>query len=732
MALYNVSVGAAPMASDLNQIVDVFKGLHDLGTISFAPTLADPDLTGFSAALQAGTNLGIGVYNYRFQYVTGYYKSDGTLSITGQTVLTASALSITTTSGNQAVKLTLPDITPIPSAVAIRIFRGAVGGTDYRLVATVQQGTVSYVDTTKDTSRSTTTASSSNTTGTRLGNHLNANNKGIYNLDHIGFYNSGIYDPTVNTNLDHIWHDDAANTFHFVSDQPYQSVGNGVLQAGYLNITKAGGSFIKLKQNDSDTGEYQYVGYYNKDDGLMGFVGYSSTKDGIFRISNNAPVNTGSSAGDVWFIPKTGMSVKSLAPFQFDDTLSVRTAANGNAQPIIKTLAGNTTGFGISITAGGLTIIGAGESAHNWLADPTFVDGTNEIMYVTSDREVVIKTNMQNGNSSAIDFRFNSDGTFNVPGIQLGGTFVDTVDGGLYYRASDSKFRVRAGGTWYSLAMESMPTTLASTVAGTSYPLGVNPMVGTATAGYVAYGTVMTVKSDDTRTFQMLFDRDGKKTQVRYWDGTSAWSAFQTLATADVAQMYKLTQDTGNIITLAANTDLNTVATAGMYYANATTTNNPYSNNVVLEVFAYAATTTMQRATAMSTTTPRQWIRYCSGGTWGAWVEVAKYGQPEAWTAPTLLNSWIVYNSYNAGYYKNPFSEVKFKGYITGGTKTSGTVLFTLPAGYRPGQNLVLNITTGTTSVMIAIGTNGNVSLNADYSAGTYIALDNISFRAEL
>jgi hypothetical protein len=165
MALYNVAVGGLPQASDLNQLIDIFNGVHDVGTITFAPVVSAPTTTGFSLATQAGTTLGVGVYQYKFTYVTGYYKSDGTLVITGETD-GSPFISITTTTGNTTVKVTLP--VPAVSAVcATRIYRTTVGGSSSKLVATVKDGTTIYTDSIADGSLGA-GVPLSNTTGTKL------------------------------------------------------------------------------------------------------------------------------------------------------------------------------------------------------------------------------------------------------------------------------------------------------------------------------------------------------------------------------------------------------------------------------------------------------------------------------------------------------------------------------------------------------------------------------------
>lgn len=166
MSLYPITSGLVPQASDVQQLNNIFNGSHDIGQVNLAPVVTAPTTTGFSFATQSGGSLGVGNYQYVFTYVTGQYKTDGiTLQITGET-LASSSLSVTTTSTNKSVKVTLPNPGPV-SIVATRIYRTAVGGSTYGLIATVKDGVTSYTDTTADGSRGA-APPTTNTTGTIL------------------------------------------------------------------------------------------------------------------------------------------------------------------------------------------------------------------------------------------------------------------------------------------------------------------------------------------------------------------------------------------------------------------------------------------------------------------------------------------------------------------------------------------------------------------------------------
>lgn len=100
----------------------------------------------------------------------------------------------------------------------------------------------------------------------------------------------------------------------------------------------------------------------------------------------------------------------------------------------------------------------------------------------------------------------------------------------------------------------------------------------------------------------------------------------------------------------------------------------------------------------------------------------------EAWTAPTLQNSWAnVGGGYSiAGYYKDTLGRVHLRGYIGSGTYADGTLLFTLPAGYRPTYAMILNSTTNKTHSEVRVFTDGTVKI---YGAGSaYLSMDGLSF----
>lgn len=84
-----------------------------------------------------------------------------------------------------------------------------------------------------------------------------------------------------------------------------------------------------------------------------------------------------------------------------------------------------------------------------------------------------------------------------------------------------------------------------------------------------------------------------------------------------------------------------------------------------------------------------------------------------AWVAPTLLGSWTNLGGVGiatAGYLKDPLGFVHFKGLVVGGA--NGSVVFTLPVGFRPGAQDQYPVLEGgpNGAAGLVIFTNGNVS----------------------
>ncbi|USN14418.1 hypothetical protein DONNERLITTCHEN_00170 [Janthinobacterium phage vB_JliS-Donnerlittchen] len=100
----------------------------------------------------------------------------------------------------------------------------------------------------------------------------------------------------------------------------------------------------------------------------------------------------------------------------------------------------------------------------------------------------------------------------------------------------------------------------------------------------------------------------------------------------------------------------------------------------------------------------------------------------EAWTAPTLTNSWINNGSgYNSvGFYKDSFGVVHLRGLIKSGSMQASA--FTLPAGYRPPAREFFGTVSNALFGSVFVDPDGTV---VPWSgSNTWFSLDGLTFRA--
>lgn len=108
------------------------------------------------------------------------------------------------------------------------------------------------------------------------------------------------------------------------------------------------------------------------------------------------------------------------------------------------------------------------------------------------------------------------------------------------------------------------------------------------------------------------------------------------------------------------------------------------------------------------------------------------------WTAPTLLNSWVDYDTTNfaaTGWTEDHQNFVHLRGLLKDGTATSGTVLFALPSGARPAKRLlfpcVSATTPGTTWANCRVDVNPDGNVTIVNGGNVFLSLDGIEFEAD-
>ncbi|MEY2512003.1 MAG: hypothetical protein QOE26_2766 [Verrucomicrobiota bacterium] len=104
----------------------------------------------------------------------------------------------------------------------------------------------------------------------------------------------------------------------------------------------------------------------------------------------------------------------------------------------------------------------------------------------------------------------------------------------------------------------------------------------------------------------------------------------------------------------------------------------------------------------------------------------------EAWNNPTFSNGWTDAGSGNqtTGYRKER-GRVYLRGVVSGGTNTTGTIIFNLAAGYRPSAYEIFRADAVGSGAGVKIGTNGNVVIDTPGSSNAYLSLCGISFATD-
>lgn len=101
------------------------------------------------------------------------------------------------------------------------------------------------------------------------------------------------------------------------------------------------------------------------------------------------------------------------------------------------------------------------------------------------------------------------------------------------------------------------------------------------------------------------------------------------------------------------------------------------------------------------------------------------------WESLSLLNSWVNFGSgfSTAQFIKHPGGLVEVKGFIKDGTATTGTVLATLPVGFRPAEGRVFGTISNNLIGRVDVQADGDITI--EVGTNTSFSLDPIIFWAE-
>lgn len=112
----------------------------------------------------------------------------------------------------------------------------------------------------------------------------------------------------------------------------------------------------------------------------------------------------------------------------------------------------------------------------------------------------------------------------------------------------------------------------------------------------------------------------------------------------------------------------------------------------------------------------------------GVWDTTAEAG----WAQATLLNGWthIAGDFGVVRYRKDSSGVVHMTGGATGGVLAAGTILCTLPVGFRPSARLIFGAMVSDTFQRIDVTVGGDVIIGAAWPAATYASFASVFFRA--
>ena len=121
---------------------------------------------------------------------------------------------------------------------------------------------------------------------------------------------------------------------------------------------------------------------------------------------------------------------------------------------------------------------------------------------------------------------------------------------------------------------------------------------------------------------------------------------------------------------------------------------------------------------------------YNNNGTWTGWQALAK-DYSTSWATMTLQNAWVNEGSgnfSNASYRLNNDGDLELKGRIKNGTSTTGTIIATLPTGFRPVKNTGNPVVchNGTNMVAGEIDINADGTITAVSVTNYYVSLDGV------
>ena len=391
---------------------------------------------------------------------------------------------------------------------------------------------------------------------------------------------------------------------------PYQlfipDVSNGVWYSRYKSGTSAWSSWLSLKMTDT---VYTHPTYTSKTSGL-----YKITVDGTGHVSGTAAVAAADLPSHTHaYLPLSGGTMAGAITFQVADAIKYNAASA--TYTMISFITGDTSGHGISIGGGGLTVLGSGESA-SALISALSLAASNETTYIASDNNIEFYSNCQTiGNRLGIVFDTSGRLRPNTNNTR-------TLGGSDYYWNKAYIKLIYGGGNGSWISGRDNAVVINNTVpAGDSYApvIAVKTNLGSWTVGSLGSSS----KTTEHLYFSYTTDANynaGTNASSNYYLSSSGWFSgtaakadkWSTARTLTIGSTGKSVDGSGNVSwslseigaaasshshsnylpqTMVSTTpDLNTYDTTGIYHISVSSTNAPVTQHSTLYVEANVGT----------------------------------------------------------------------------------------------------------------------------------------------
>lgn len=199
-------------------------------------------------------------------------------------------------------------------------------------------------------------------------------------------------------------------------------------------------------------------------------------------------------------------------------------------------------------------------------------------------------------------------------------------------------------------------------------------------------------------------------------------------------QQYQLTSNNGrSTYNKPGTVDLNT-KTRNEFFSCNVPQNGPDISSGLKEYYVavYSEFDEYLCQNAIQKKSGRMFTRTRHNGNWTPWVEYAIVSDLSAttWQNLVLANGWNHHQQYNNVQYSKSFDGVVYlRGSANKGKTANGTVIGTLPVGFRPSQFLYVSaLNNSYTVAVLGIYPNGNILVKGNVDA-TWLNFDNVSFK---